>query len=224
MGSVWIRAAHVWSSAADGVHCLDPDGTLIGKIRIPELVSNVCFGGPEAQPAVHHRRGKSLYSVFRRCQRSGSRMSAKPLNIAFLGIGLMGFPMARNLLTGGFDVTAWNRSADKAHGAGGYWRRGCSLSAAEAVRDADVVITMLSDGPAVADMLFAQQLWRSRCGAGRVFIDMSSIKPGRGAQSCCRAWRNLASPRWMRRYPAAPRARTLARWRSWRAAARRHLQ
>lgn len=35
----------LWASAADGVHCYDPDGTLIGKIRIPELVSNVCFGG-----------------------------------------------------------------------------------------------------------------------------------------------------------------------------------
>jgi gluconolactonase len=35
----------IWTSAADGVHCYLPDGTLIGKIRIPELVSNVCFGG-----------------------------------------------------------------------------------------------------------------------------------------------------------------------------------
>jgi gluconolactonase len=35
----------IWTSAADGVHCYDPDGTLIGKIRIPELVSNLCFGG-----------------------------------------------------------------------------------------------------------------------------------------------------------------------------------
>jgi gluconolactonase len=35
----------VWTSAADGVHCYDPDGTLIGKIKIPELVANVCFGG-----------------------------------------------------------------------------------------------------------------------------------------------------------------------------------
>ncbi len=37
----------IWSSAADGVHCYDKDGTLIGKIRVPELVSNVCFGGPK---------------------------------------------------------------------------------------------------------------------------------------------------------------------------------
>ena len=36
----------IWSSAADGVHCLDPDGTLIGKVRVPEIVANVTFGGP----------------------------------------------------------------------------------------------------------------------------------------------------------------------------------
>ena len=38
-------ADRIWSSAADGVHCFDPDGTLIGKIRVPEVVANVCFGG-----------------------------------------------------------------------------------------------------------------------------------------------------------------------------------
>lgn len=37
----------IWTSAGDGVHCYDTDGTLIGKILIPELVSNVCFGGPK---------------------------------------------------------------------------------------------------------------------------------------------------------------------------------
>ena len=38
---------HVWAGAGDGVHCLDPDGSLIGKIRVPEVVANVCFGGPK---------------------------------------------------------------------------------------------------------------------------------------------------------------------------------
>lgn len=37
----------IWSSARDGVHCHTSDGTLIGKILIPEIVSNVCFGGPK---------------------------------------------------------------------------------------------------------------------------------------------------------------------------------
>ncbi|WP_421693599.1 SMP-30/gluconolactonase/LRE family protein [Aestuariivirga sp.] len=37
----------IWTSAGDGVHCYDPDGTLIGKILVPEVVANVCFGGPK---------------------------------------------------------------------------------------------------------------------------------------------------------------------------------
>ena len=57
------RSGRIWSSAADGVHCLDPDGTLIGKVRIPELVSNVCFGGAKRNRLFITAR-KSLYSVF----------------------------------------------------------------------------------------------------------------------------------------------------------------
>ncbi len=41
------RDGRIWTSAGDGVHCYHPDGTLIGKILIPELVANVCFGGPQ---------------------------------------------------------------------------------------------------------------------------------------------------------------------------------
>jgi gluconolactonase len=35
----------VWTSAGDGVHCYHPDGTLLGKILVPEVVGNACFGG-----------------------------------------------------------------------------------------------------------------------------------------------------------------------------------
>lgn len=38
---------NIWSSAGDGVHCFAPDGTLLGKIRIDEVVANLCFGGPK---------------------------------------------------------------------------------------------------------------------------------------------------------------------------------
>ena len=38
---------NLWTSAGDGVHCYAPDGTLLGKIAVPELVANVCFGGPK---------------------------------------------------------------------------------------------------------------------------------------------------------------------------------
>lgn len=41
------RNGRIWSSAADGVHCLTSQGDLIGKVLIPEMVANVCFGGPK---------------------------------------------------------------------------------------------------------------------------------------------------------------------------------
>lgn len=40
-------AGHIWSSAGDGVHCYAADGTLLGKIRVDEVVANVVFGGPK---------------------------------------------------------------------------------------------------------------------------------------------------------------------------------
>jgi len=41
------EAGRIWTSAGDGVHVLDPDGTLLGKVLVPEIVANVAFGGPK---------------------------------------------------------------------------------------------------------------------------------------------------------------------------------
>ena len=57
------EAGRVWTSAADGVHCYDPDGTPIGKIRVPEVVANVCFGGPKRN-RLYICATTSLYAVF----------------------------------------------------------------------------------------------------------------------------------------------------------------
>jgi len=40
-------SGRVWAAAHDGLHCFDPDGTLLGKLRLPEIVSNLTFGGPQ---------------------------------------------------------------------------------------------------------------------------------------------------------------------------------
>ena len=53
----------IWSSAADGVHCYAPDGRLLGKVLIPEIVGNVCFGGPKLN-RLFICGTTSLYSVF----------------------------------------------------------------------------------------------------------------------------------------------------------------
>jgi gluconolactonase len=53
---------NLWSSAADGVHCIAPDGHLMGKIYIPELVSNLCFGG-RAKHELYVTATTSLYRI-----------------------------------------------------------------------------------------------------------------------------------------------------------------
>ena len=54
---------NLWLSAADGVHCIAGDGSLLGKILIPEPVANVCFGGPKLN-RLFICATTSLYSVF----------------------------------------------------------------------------------------------------------------------------------------------------------------
>ena len=53
---------NLWSSAADGVHCISPNGDLLGKILVPELVSNVCFGG-RAKHELYVTATTSVYRV-----------------------------------------------------------------------------------------------------------------------------------------------------------------
>lgn len=54
---------HIWTSAGDGVHCLDRKGRVLGKILIPETVSNVCFGGPEKN-RLYITATRCLYAVY----------------------------------------------------------------------------------------------------------------------------------------------------------------
>ena len=57
------RDGRIWTSAGDGVHCLASDGRLIGKVQIPEMVANVCFGGAKLNRLLICGT-TSLYSVY----------------------------------------------------------------------------------------------------------------------------------------------------------------
>ncbi|KHK97628.1 tartronate semialdehyde reductase [Microbacterium mangrovi] len=97
-------------------------------------------------------------------------------NVAFIGLGIMGLPMAKNLIKGGFTVTGYNRSQaaiDKLVEAGG---QGAS-SIADAVEDADVVITMVPDSPDVAAVVQGSEGVFANAKAGALWIDNSSIRP-----------------------------------------------
>ena len=91
--------------------------------------------------------------------------------IAFLGIGLMGKPMARNLLKQGYAVIAWNRTAAKAEALKEY---GASIAFAfEDIANADIIITMLEAGPQVDSVISAAL---PNIKKGTLVIDMSSTR------------------------------------------------
>ena len=98
-----------------------------------------------------------------------------PKKIAFIGIGLMGLPMAKHLLAAGHQVVAWNRTPAKA--AALTDRGGVVAETPEqAVQDADLIITMLSDGAVVDAILQAPEL-QAALQQGSLWVDMSSTQP-----------------------------------------------
>ncbi len=66
---------NIWTSAGDGMHCYLPDGTLIGKIKVPEVVANVCCGGPKRN-RLFICGTTSLYAVYLNTQGAPRRASA----------------------------------------------------------------------------------------------------------------------------------------------------
>ena len=96
-------------------------------------------------------------------------------NIGFIGIGLMGFPMAKNLLKSGYNLKAYNRSQDKADRLKEFGAE-ISLSVKDVVTNADVVITMLTDDAAVEKVMSSDE-FISNIKEGATVIDMSSVNP-----------------------------------------------
>ena len=97
------------------------------------------------------------------------------MNIGFIGIGLMGFPMAKNLLKSGYNLKAYNRSQDKADRLKEFGAE-ISLSIKEVVTNVDVVITMLTDDAAVEKVMSSDE-FISNIKKGATVIDMSSVNP-----------------------------------------------
>ena len=96
-------------------------------------------------------------------------------NISFIGIGLMGFPMAKNLLKSGFNLRAYNRSQDKADRLKEFGAE-ISTSIKDVVTNSDVIITMLTDDTAVEKVMGSDE-FISNIKEGATVIDMSSVNP-----------------------------------------------
>jgi 2-hydroxy-3-oxopropionate reductase len=96
--------------------------------------------------------------------------------IAFIGLGIMGAPMAGHLIDAGHDVVGYNRSrpaVDRLAERGGR----AAGSVADAVRDAEVVITMVPDSPDVEDVALGEDGIYAAAKPGTLHIDCSTIRP-----------------------------------------------
>ena len=97
------------------------------------------------------------------------------MNIGFIGIGLMGFPMAKNLLKSGYNLKAYNRSQYKADRLKEFGAE-ISTSIKGVVTNSDVVIAMLTDDAAVEKVMGSDE-FISNIKESATVIDMSSVNP-----------------------------------------------
>jgi len=96
--------------------------------------------------------------------------------VGFIGLGIMGGPMAANLVKAGFDVIGYNRSPEPVQRLADQGGRGAA-SLAEAVQDADVVVTMVPDSPDVEAVALGEDGIYAHAKQGTLHVDMSSIRP-----------------------------------------------
>jgi 2-hydroxy-3-oxopropionate reductase len=96
--------------------------------------------------------------------------------VGFIGLGIMGGPMAANLVKAGFDVIGHNRTPEPTRRLVEQGGRGAD-SLAEAVRDADVVVTMLPDSSDVEAVALGEDGIYAHAKPGTLHLDMSSIRP-----------------------------------------------
>lgn len=96
--------------------------------------------------------------------------------VAVIGLGIMGLPMAKNLVEAGHDVVGYNRSPEKTEELAQAGGSGAN-SVAEAVKDAEVVITMVPDSPDVQDVVEGEDGVFANAPKGALWIDASTIRP-----------------------------------------------
>jgi len=97
--------------------------------------------------------------------------------IAFAGLGIMGAPMARNLVEAGFDVAVFTRTSEKAERFASEHGGHAARTPAEAAEGAEAFLTMVPDGPQVDEVLFGADGAAEALTQGALVLDMSTISP-----------------------------------------------
>ncbi len=112
-------------------------------------------------------------------------MTTQTTAVGFIGLGLMGWPMAERLLAAGYPLAVWNRSRDKlvpALAAGAKEAK----TPAEVARAADIVFTCLTDDRAVEEVVFGRGGVSEAATSAKILVDCSTIKPDAGRRLAAR--------------------------------------
>ena len=96
--------------------------------------------------------------------------------VGFIGLGIMGKPMARNLMEAGYELTVHNRSPEKAEELG---EEGATVASSpkEVAENSDLIITMLPDSPQVEEVVAGEEGVLEGIKEGALLVDMSTISP-----------------------------------------------
>ncbi|AIO00254.1 2-hydroxy-3-oxopropionate reductase, putative [Leishmania panamensis] len=109
------------------------------------------------------------------------------MRVGYVGLGLMGKPMAINILKAGFPVSVWNRTASKCDDLVAAGATVCATPA-EVAAGSDVVFTNLSDSPDVMEVVFGANGVAAGIREGAIFVDNSTIKPSVAQEIARRLW------------------------------------
>ena len=112
-------------------------------------------------------------------------MTASTPRLGYVGLGLMGGPMARRLLAAGYDLSVWNRDPAKLQALVGSGAA-AAASAAEVASASDIVFTCLTDTAAVETVVFGPDGIAAGGRAGSVLVDFSSMRPDSAAAFAAR--------------------------------------
>jgi 3-hydroxyisobutyrate dehydrogenase-like beta-hydroxyacid dehydrogenase len=104
-------------------------------------------------------------------------MASRPEHVGFVGLGIMGAPMARQLLEAGFQLTVYTRTRETAERFASEHGARAAATPAEAADGADAFITMVPDAPQVEEVLFGAQGAAAALPEGAIVVDMSTTSP-----------------------------------------------
>src|SRR5918997_5015780 len=97
--------------------------------------------------------------------------------VGFIGLGIRGLPMAKNLMAAGYELVLYNRTREKAEGLAGEGSAEVAGSPREVAEGSDVIITMLPDSPQVESVVTGEDGVLEGLKEGALLIDMSTISP-----------------------------------------------